>query len=263
MDSKLSKTWDPIPLHSKSNLIYCAANPRTVCPWFPCCPSAVHPPPRLPLPSSGPRRDCDTRKRTELGNRTNSGVLGELGLVDSGDLENGAAAQHLGHSDLDREWVLLGVCYGTAPLRKSAFTDRSASIGSKRDKKFEAGLKLSGDERVDRGGATVGAEQREQVGRGALGIVSGGGGEERESSLRESGDSGGFSRSGDGEIGVENLVEESGVGEARWVAEGERGGRGFDEVRVEVLGLVTNFEDEVLEGVCGKWVRQEVGGEEG
>ena len=39
-------------------------------------------------------------------------------------------------------------------------------------------------------------------------------------------------------MGVENLVEESGVGEARWVAEGERGGRGFDEVRVEVLGLV-------------------------
>lgn len=75
---------------------------------------------------------------------------------------------------------------------------------------------------------------------------------------------GGFSGSGDGEIGVENLVEESGVGEARWVAEGERGGRGFDEVRVEVLGLVTIFEDEVLEeGVCGKWVRQEVGGEEG
>lgn len=64
----------------------------------------------------------------------------------------------------------------------------------------------------------------------------------------------GFSGSGDGEIGVENLVEESGVGEARWVAEGERGGRGFDEIRVEVLGLVTIFEDEVLEeGVCGKW----------
>ena len=51
--------------------------------------------------------------------------------------------------------------------------------------------------------------------------------------------SGGFSGSGDGEIGVENLVEESRVGEARWVAEGERGGRGFDNVRVEVLGLVT------------------------
>ena len=64
--------------------------------------------------------------------------------------------------------------------------------------------------------------------------------------------------------GVENLVEESKVGEARWVAEGESGGRGFDKVRVEVLGLVTIFEDEVLEeGICGKWVRQEVGGEEG
>ncbi|GMN47086.1 hypothetical protein TIFTF001_016265 [Ficus carica] len=149
------------------------------CPWFPCCPSAVHPPPdfslpprpspRLPSPSSGPRRDCDTRRRTELRNRASSGVLGELGLVDSGDLENGAAAQHLGHSDLDREWVLLGVYYGAAPSRKPAFKDRSAPIGSKRDEKFEAGLKLSGDERVDRGGATVGAEQREQVGRGGLG----------------------------------------------------------------------------------------------
>ncbi|GMN62817.1 hypothetical protein TIFTF001_031896 [Ficus carica] len=40
---------------------------------------------------------------------------------------------------------------------------------SKWDEKFEAGLELSGDEWVDRGEATVGAEQREQVGRGGLG----------------------------------------------------------------------------------------------
>ena len=147
-------------------------------------------------------------------------------MVDSGDLENGIAAQHLGHSNLDREWVLLGVCYGAAPSRKP-----------------------------------VGAEQREQVGRGGLGgyFRQGRGGEKKRLEIEWQ-----VGVGGNGEIGIENLVEESGVGVARWVAEGERGGQGFDEVRVEVLGLVTIFEDEVLEeGVCGKWVRQEVGGEEG
>ncbi|GMN40869.1 hypothetical protein TIFTF001_010085 [Ficus carica] len=164
------------------------------CHWFPCCPSAppdfsLPPRPSLPLPSpsSKPRRDCDTRKRTELENHASSGVLGELGLVDSGDLENGAAAQHLGHSDLDREWVRLGVCYGAALSRKP-----------------------------------VGAEQREQVGRGGLrGCFRWGRGGERKRLEREWR----VGVGGDGEIGVENLVEESGVGEARWVAEGERGTR--------------------------------------
>lgn len=59
---------------------------------------------------------------------------------------------------------------------------------------------------------------------------------------------------GDGEISHENLVQESRVGEARWVGEGERGRGGFNEVRVDVLRLITIFEDKVLEKrVCGKW----------
>ena len=56
----------------------------------------------------------------ELGHRASFGVLGELGLVDSSDLKIGATAQHLGHYDLDREWVLHGVYYDAAPSRKSA-----------------------------------------------------------------------------------------------------------------------------------------------
>lgn len=59
-------------------------------------------------------------------------------------------------------------------------------------------------------------------------------------------------RTRDGEIGVENLVNEGGVGEAKWVRERKGGERKTNEVRVDVFGLVAIFEDEVLEeGVCG------------
>lgn len=58
----------------------------------------------------------------------------------------------------------------------------------------------------------------------------------------------------DGEIGVEGLVDVSRGEEARRVRERNRGVRRFDQVRVNVLRLVTIFEDEVLEErVCGKW----------
>ncbi|GMN32283.1 hypothetical protein TIFTF001_044669 [Ficus carica] len=90
------------PLHSKPKWVYCATLFPANCPWFPCCPSAPpdfslppRPSPPLPSPSLGPLRDCYTCRRTELGNRASSGVLCELGLVDSGDIKNGAAAQHL------------------------------------------------------------------------------------------------------------------------------------------------------------------------
>ncbi|GMN46846.1 hypothetical protein TIFTF001_016030 [Ficus carica] len=90
------------PLHSKPKWVYCATLFPANCPWFPYCPSAPpdfslppRPSPPLPSPSSGPLRDCYTCRRTELGNRASFGVLRELGLVDSGDIKNGAAAQHL------------------------------------------------------------------------------------------------------------------------------------------------------------------------
>lgn len=68
---------------------------------------------------------------------------------------------------------------------------------------------------------------------------------------------------GDGEVSVEDLVQESRVGESRWVRDGESRGGGFDEVRVEVFGLVSVFEGQVLEeGVCGEWGFEEVLGEE-
>ena len=51
----------------------------------------------------------------------------------------------------------------------------------------------------------------------------------------------GVVRSRDGEIGVENLVYEGRVGELRWVAERKRGQRGFDDVRVDVFGLIAIF----------------------
>lgn len=71
------------------------------------------------------------------------------------------------------------------------------------------------------------------------------------------------SGSGDGEIGVEDLVEEGGVGEAGRVAQGEgREGR-LDEVRVDVLGDVAAFEGKVLEeGIGGQGSGQEVRREE-
>ena len=73
----------------------------------------------------------------------------------------------------------------------------------------------------------------------------------------------GVVRSRDGEIGVENLVYEGRVGELRWVAERERGHRGFDDIRVDVFGLITVFEHKVLEErVCGQRGREEVGREE-
>ncbi|GMN33493.1 hypothetical protein TIFTF001_004197 [Ficus carica] len=89
-------------LYSKPNWVYCTPVFPANYPPFPSCPSAPpdfslppRPSPPIPSPSSGPLRDCYTRRRTELGNRASSGVLGELGLVDNGDIKNGAAAQHL------------------------------------------------------------------------------------------------------------------------------------------------------------------------
>jgi len=66
-----------------------------------------------------------------------------------------------------------------------------------------------------------------------------------------------------GEIGVENLVNESGVGEPHWVGEREGGERKTDEVGVDVLGLVAIFKDEVLEERIGrKWGREKFRGKE-
>lgn len=45
----------------------------------------------------------------------------------------------------------------------------------------------------------------------------------------------------DGEISNENLVGESRGVELRWVGERKRGERGFDEIRVDVFGLITSF----------------------
>ncbi|GMN39434.1 hypothetical protein TIFTF001_008668 [Ficus carica] len=87
------------PLYSKPNWVYCTPVFPANYPPFPSCPSAPpdfslppRPSPPLPSPSSGPLRDCYTRRRTELGNRASSGVLGELGLVDNGDIKNAPAS---------------------------------------------------------------------------------------------------------------------------------------------------------------------------
>lgn len=53
--------------------------------------------------------------------------------------------------------------------------------------------------------------------------------------------------SGDGEILVEDLVDEGGVGELRWVTERQRGKRRFNEIGMNVLGLIAAVEHEVLE----------------
>lgn len=52
---------------------------------------------------------------------------------------------------------------------------------------------------------------------------------------------------GKGEIGDECLVNEGGVLEERGVAERERRLRRFDEIWVNVFGLIAVFENEVLE----------------
>lgn len=59
--------------------------------------------------------------------------------------------------------------------------------------------------------------------------------------------------SGDGEIGGESLVDETRGGETRWVAERKGRSRGFYEIRMYVLGLITIFQNKVLEeGIGGE-----------
>ena len=147
--------------------------------------------------------------QTSGARKSRSDVLDELGLVDSDDLENGVPRSI---------WVIPTLIEnGLCLVSVMAMLLQENRLGPSRESKSK-GV--------------------------ALGFVSGGGGEERESGLKESGER---REGGDGEIGVENLVEES--GDARWVAEGERGGRGFDEVRVEVLGLVRERREREEEGI--------------
>ena len=68
---------------------------------------------------------------------------------------------------------------------------------------------------------------------------------------------------GNGEIGIEYLVDENRGEELGWGREGERGGVRFDEIGMDILRLIAMFEDEVLEeGIGGKGRRKEVGRKE-
>jgi hypothetical protein len=59
------------------------------------------------------------------------------------------------------------------------------------------------------------------------------------------------------------LADEGGVGQARGVGKGKRGGGRFDEIWVDVFGFVTFSDDEVLEKRVGrKRSREQMGREE-
>lgn len=59
---------------------------------------------------------------------------------------------------------------------------------------------------------------------------------------------------GDGDVGIENLVNECRVVELRWVANRKSGNRGLDEIRMDVLGLIAILDNKVLkERVGRKW----------
>lgn len=66
------------------------------------------------------------------------------------------------------------------------------------------------------------------------------------------GRSAGFVQGSDGEIWDEDLADEGGVGQARWVGKGKRGGGRFDEIWVDVFGFVTFSDNKVLEKRVGR-----------